>query len=105
MKRFLISEAPLNNLKLDERHPILDDRGFLTRMFCSEELNSVGWNKPFREINHTLSKKRGTVRGLCFQHLPYTEMKLVYCIRGEIWDVAVWGALLGFGLWLTHSIY
>jgi dTDP-4-dehydrorhamnose 3,5-epimerase len=89
MKRFIISETPLNNLKIVERIPILDERGSLVRMFCSEELNNLGWNKPVRQINHTVSKKRGTVRGLHFQLQPYTEMKLVSCLRGEIWDIAV----------------
>ena len=89
MKRFLVSETPLNNLKLVERLPILDERGFLTRMFCTQELNHIGWTKSISQINHTLTKKRGTLRGLHFQKTPYSEMKLVSCIRGEILDFAV----------------
>ena len=41
------------------------------------------------QINHTLTRQRGTVRGLHFQHPPHAEMKLVSCLRGEVFDVAV----------------
>jgi len=33
--------------------------------------------------------RRGTVRGLHFQHPPHAEMRLVSCIRGEVWDIAL----------------
>ena len=58
-------------------------------MFCSDELSVTGWQKPISQINHTLTSKLGTVRGLHYQKPPNTEMKLVTCIRGEVWDVAV----------------
>ena len=41
------------------------------------------------QVNHTLTAKRGTVRGLHFQCPPYAETKLVNCLRGEVFDVAV----------------
>jgi dTDP-4-dehydrorhamnose 3,5-epimerase len=66
-----------------------DDRGFLSRIFCAQELAPSGWDKPIAQINHTYTCTKGTVRGLHFQHQPYCEMKLVSVIRGEIWDVAV----------------
>jgi dTDP-4-dehydrorhamnose 3,5-epimerase len=66
-----------------------DERGFLSRLFCAEELAVAGWNKPIRQINHTLTEHAGTVRGIHYQSQPFTEMKLVSCVRGEIWDVAV----------------
>ena len=58
-------------------------------MFCSQELEVVGWHKPIAQINQTKTSKRGTIRGLHYQNPPHTEMKLVTCIRGEVWDVAV----------------
>jgi dTDP-4-dehydrorhamnose 3,5-epimerase len=58
-------------------------------MFCQQELAKAGWNKSIAQINHTYTAKKGTVRGLHFQHPPHAEMKLVSCLRGEIWDVAV----------------
>jgi dTDP-4-dehydrorhamnose 3,5-epimerase len=41
------------------------------------------------QINHTGTRKKGTVRGMHFQYPPHAELKLVSCLRGHIWDVAV----------------
>lgn len=89
MNRFTITDLPLAGLKLIERNILVDNRGFLSRLFCADELASAGWPKPISQINHTYTAKRGTVRGLHFQHPPHTEMKLVSCTRGRVWDVAV----------------
>lgn len=89
MSRFTITDLPLSGLKLVERHLLGDSRGFLVRMFCAEELGAAGWHKPIAQINHTYTSRRGTVRGMHFQQLPHSEMKLVSCIRGKVWDVAV----------------
>ena len=88
-KRFHIHQCPLAGLKVLERLPRGDMRGFFERMFCDEELSAAGWRGPVRQINHTYTQKRGTVRGLHFQLPPHSEMKLVSCLRGEIWDVVV----------------
>jgi dTDP-4-dehydrorhamnose 3,5-epimerase len=89
MTRFAITDLPLAGLKLVERRPLGDARGFLARLFCAAELAAAGWTQPVAQINHTLTASRGTVRGLHFQRPPHAEMKLVSCIRGEVWDVAV----------------
>jgi dTDP-4-dehydrorhamnose 3,5-epimerase len=89
MTRFSITDTPLAGLKLIERQRLADDRGFLSRLFCSDELAFAGWEKSIAQINHTFTSKRGTVRGLHYQNTPHTEMKMVSCIRGVIWDVAV----------------
>lgn len=89
MNRFTVNDLPLAGLKLVERQRIGDTRGFLSRLFCAEELAAAGWVKPIAQINHTFTAMRGTVRGMHFQRPPHAEMKLVSCIRGEVWDVAV----------------
>lgn len=89
MSRLTLTDLPLSGLKLVTRHRIGDNRGFLSRMFCAEELAEAGWKKPIAQINHTYTAKKGIVRGMHFQQPPHTEMKLVSCIRGEVWDVAV----------------
>lgn len=89
MTRFEIATLPLEGLKLITRLPIGDARGALTRLFCAEELSLAGWTRPVAQINHTSTVRSGTVRGLHFQQPPHEEMKLVSCIRGEVWDVAV----------------
>jgi dTDP-4-dehydrorhamnose 3,5-epimerase len=89
MSRFQFVDTPIAGLKIVERTPRSDERGFLSRLFCSEELTPAGWSKPIAQINQTLTRRPGAVRGLHFQFPPYAEMKLVSCIRGEVWDVAV----------------
>lgn len=89
MSRFAILDTPIDDLKIVERQQLGDNRGFLARLFCVEELAAAGWRKPIIQINQTLTQKQGTIRGLHFQNAPYAEMKLVTCLRGAIWDVAV----------------
>jgi len=89
LNRLAIADLPLAGLKRIERQRLGDARGFLSRLFCAEELEAAGWTKPIAQINQTVTAKRGTVRGLHFQYPPHAEMKLVSCLRGEVWDVAV----------------
>lgn len=89
MSQFSIFDTPIAGLKVIERKPISDSRGSLARIFCADLLKSAGWKKPIAQINQTATKKKGTVRGMHFQNAPHTEMKLVSCLQGEIWDVAV----------------
>ena len=84
-----ILDTPLHGLKLIQRNPIGDHRGYLERMFCWEELQPVIPGRSIVQINHTLTSKRGTVRGLHFQYPPHAETKIVSCLRGEVFDVAV----------------
>jgi dTDP-4-dehydrorhamnose 3,5-epimerase len=89
VSRFTVVDLPLAGLKRIERQRLGDSRGFLARIFCADELAFAGWSSPIAQINQTLTARRGTVRGMHFQYPPNSEMKLVSCIRGEIWDVAV----------------
>jgi dTDP-4-dehydrorhamnose 3,5-epimerase len=86
---FTIHQTPITDLVVVERIARVDARGFLARIFCAEELKAAGWSKPIAQINQTVTHTRGTVRGLHFQNPPHTEMKLVSCLRGAVWDVAV----------------
>ena len=89
MSRFTVLDTPIAGLKVVERQLLGDNRGFLARLFCAEELATAGWHKPIAQINQTVTQKRGTVRGMHFQHAPHAEMKLVTCLRGAVLDVAV----------------
>ena len=89
MSRFTITDTTLPGLKRVERHPLADARGFLARLFCAEELAAAGWHAPVAQINQTYTAKRATVRGMHYQMATHVEMKLVTCLRGKIWDVAV----------------
>ncbi len=89
MSALTVTDLPLPGLKRIERRIHGDARGFLTRLFCAEALAAAGFTHPVAAINHTFTATRGTVRGMHFQRPPHAEIKLVSCIRGEVWDVAV----------------
>ncbi|MEM6496502.1 MAG: dTDP-4-dehydrorhamnose 3,5-epimerase family protein [Pseudomonadota bacterium] len=89
MSRFDIRPTPLEGLQILERRPISDPRGFFERMYCVDELSILLNNRTIRQVNRTLSKQPGTVRGMHFQHPPHAEMKFVSCLHGSVFDVAV----------------
>lgn len=89
MKRLSVTPTSIDGLQKIERIYLDDERGGFARLFCADELKEAGWVRPIAQINSSNTKQRGSVRGLHFQYPPYAEMKLVICMRGAIWDVAV----------------
>lgn len=69
--------------------PREDARGFLARTYCEQEFAAHGLNTHWPQCNITLTKHRGTIRGLHFQADPRPEIKLIRCAVGAIWDVLV----------------
>ena len=84
-----ISKTPVSELMVVETSPIGDSRGSFMRLFCNDELRSVIGQRQILQVNHSRSAYAGTVRGLHYQYPPHAEMKLVRCIKGRVWDVAV----------------
>ncbi len=66
-----------------------DPRGFFSETWSAKREAAGGIPGPFVQDNHSLSVPRGTVRGLHLQIAPSVQGKLVRCVRGAIWDVAV----------------
>jgi dTDP-4-dehydrorhamnose 3,5-epimerase len=89
MSRFRFVSTPLSGLQCVERFRFEDHRGFLSRLFCADEFSAAGFAMSVAQINHTLTRSAGTVRGMHYQLPPFAEMKLVSCIRGRVFDVAV----------------
>ena len=87
--RFDILPTPLADLRMLQRKPLGDSRGYLERLFCLQELAEILDERHIVQINHTLTASRGTVRGMHFQRPPHAETKFVSCLRGEVFDVAV----------------
>ena len=82
-------ETDLVGLKLVTLDLRRDDRGSFGRMFCQREMATAGVANDIAQVNHSCTAKAGTIRGLHFQHPPATETKVIRCIRGAVWDVAV----------------
>ena len=86
---FELKEVGINGLSVLQRKPLGDSRGYLERIFCQQDLQPLLKGKTIAQINHTLTKKKGTVRGMHFQYPPHAEVKFVSCLKGEVFDVVV----------------
>ena len=83
------TETELKGVWLIEPTPVVDDRGSFTRLFCEKEMADCGLATRFVQHSRARSVRKGTLRGLHYQEDPYTEVKLVSCVRGAIFDVVV----------------
>ena len=89
MSRFIIKDTLIQGLKIIERKPIGDSRGFFERFFCINDLEAVLDKKKVVQINRSMTANKETVRGLHFQYQQLKEKKIVSCTKGKIFDVAV----------------
>ena len=87
--RFDIMDTHLSGVKVLQRKPFEDSRGQFQRMFCIEELTEVIPNQSVAQINRSVTKGSGIVRGMHFQLPPHAETKIISCTRGELFDVCV----------------
>jgi len=84
-----ITPTPIGGVAVVEMEPFIDNRGAFTRLFCNAELREVIGTRQIAQINRSHTNSVGAVRGLHYQRSPFAEMKLVSCMNGRIWDVAV----------------
>lgn len=84
-----IHATPLKDLVLVETTPVQDERGRFVRLFCENELAEVRQRLHFSQINLSTTFQRGSVRGMHFQYPPFAEAKLIRCVQGKVFDVAV----------------
>jgi dTDP-4-dehydrorhamnose 3,5-epimerase len=80
---------PLAGAFVVEPEPVVDERGFFARTFCSREFAAQGLESQFLQCSVSSSKLAGTLRGLHYQKAPHEEAKLVRCTTGAIHDVIV----------------
>lgn len=66
-----------------------DDRGWFSETYHSDKYRALGVGVAFVQDNHSLSRAPWVLRGLHFQAPPRAQDKLVRCLKGRIWDVAV----------------
>ena len=84
-----ILDTPVADLKVVQTSPYRDARGAFVRLFCAQELRPLLGHRQIAQINHSRTSHAGAVRGLHFQRPTHAEMKMVRCLRGQVWDVAV----------------
>ena len=89
MNNLIIKNTPIENLKTIKHQSSKDERGFLIRLFCQKTLSHLIKGKIICQINKTLTLKKGAIRGLHFQYPPYAETKIISCLKGKVWDVAL----------------
>lgn len=84
-----INERRLKGVYEITLNPIGDDRGFFMRTFDVNLFKEAGLDRQWVQENHSRNEKAGVVRGMHFQLPPYTETKMLRCIRGAVLDVFV----------------
>ena len=84
-----VSATPLPGLVTVDTEPRVDERGQFERLFCVDTWRSIREDLRFVQVNLSTTMHRGTVRGMHFQRAPMAEAKLIRCVRGHAFDVAV----------------
>ena len=87
--RFEVIETALDGVHVLQRTPQVDERGWLERLYCATDLADIAHTRTIVQVNRTLTRTKATVRGMHFQVQPSAEAKIVSCLRGAIFDVAV----------------
>ena len=85
----IFQETKLNGFFIIEPEINEDDRGSFTRYFCMKELAEIDINFNIVQISRSITKHRGTIRGMHFQIEPMQESKIVQCLKGTIYDVVI----------------
>jgi dTDP-4-dehydrorhamnose 3,5-epimerase len=84
-----ITNTAVNGLFVAESTILSDERGFFSRLYCADELRLIIGDKMITQINMSQTTNVGSVRGMHFQLKPNCEMKLIRCLKGKVWDVAI----------------
>lgn len=81
--------TPLSGLHVVETDPFCDARGRFERLFCEQDWASLRPGLHFVQINLSTTTQRGSIRGLHFQYAEAADAKLIRCVRGHVFDIAV----------------
>ncbi len=102
---FTVKETSLPGVLLVTPKMFGDERGFFMETYKASDFLNAGLPGIFTQDNHSRSVK-GVLRGLHYQLPPYAQAKLVRCLRGRIFDVAVdiRRSSSTFGHWYGHIL-
>ena len=82
-------KTEIEGLYVVELKKLGDERGFFARAWCEKEFAEKNLTSRMVQANTSYSKNKGTLRGLHYQVSPHKEAKIMRCIKGAIFDVAV----------------
>jgi len=85
----IFTPAKLSGSYIIEINPMEDERGWFARYYCKNEFEKIGLQKEWVQLNHSFTKYKSSIRGMHYQLPPFSEIKLVRCIRGTVFDVIV----------------
>jgi len=85
----IFTETKLHGAHVIEIQKLEDTRGFFARTWCKNEFEAHSLTAHLMQINISLSKKKGTLRGMHYQIEPNQESKLIRCTKGAIYDVII----------------
>jgi dTDP-4-dehydrorhamnose 3,5-epimerase len=102
----IFEETEIDGVWIMKPEPIPDERGSFARLFSSEEMAEHGLESRMVQANTSFNAKAGTLRGLHYQEEPHSEVKIVCCTAGSIFDVAadIRPGSQTFGKWVSAEL-
>lgn len=85
----IFEPTSLKGVYIVNPQPMVDKRGWFARTFCKEEFGQIGHTKEWVQMNHSFTNEKGSIRGMHYQIPPHSEIKMVRCIAGAVWDVVL----------------
>jgi dTDP-4-dehydrorhamnose 3,5-epimerase len=85
----IFQETKLKGVYVIEPEPLVDGRGYFSRVFCENEFRERGMEFSIKQVNRSVTEKKGVIRGMHLQSKPVEEAKVIQCTKGAIYDVAV----------------
>ena len=85
----IFTATPLPGSFIAELQPASDSRGWFARTYCKREFAQIGHQEEWVQMNHSFTAKKGTIRGMHYQKPPCTEIKMLRCIAGTVYDVII----------------
>ena len=85
----IFTSTSLTGSYVIDLEPRSDERGWFARYYCKDEFQKIGHTKEWVQMNHSVTNKKGSIRGMHFQVHPYKEIKMLRCIAGSVYDVII----------------
>ncbi len=85
----LFFETAIPDVYIIEPKRIEDNRGYFAILWNENMLREQGLDSQFSQANMSFNNRKGTLRGMHFQHEPHAQTKLIWCLHGAIYDVLI----------------